>query len=71
MDVSEDLADEIGVGDVFDDAELSAAEGTKRDVDVKDPFESLRPGEWCAGRFGGGVDVGVLVGWRLIRRGVA
>ena len=49
MDVSEDLADEIGVGDVFDDAELSAAEGTKRDVDVKDPFESLRPGEWCAG----------------------
>ena len=45
LDVSEDSADEIGVGDVFDDAELSAAEGAKGDIDVEDPFQSLCPGE--------------------------
>ena len=53
--VIEDLADEIGVGDVFDDAELATAERAEGDVDVEDPFQSLCPGERCGCRFGGAV----------------
>ena len=45
LDVSEDLANEVGVGDVFDDAESATAERAKGDVDVGDPFQSLCPGE--------------------------
>ena len=45
LNVSEDLADEIGIGDIFDDAELATAERAEGDVDVEDPFQSLCPGE--------------------------
>jgi len=42
--VIEDLADEIGIGigDVFDDAALTAAERAECDVDAEDRFQSLR-----------------------------
>ncbi len=38
VDVVEDFADEIGVGDVFDEAELPTAERAEGDVDVEDTF---------------------------------
>ena len=41
LDVTEDLAHEVGIGDVFDDAELATAERAPCDVDVEDAFESL------------------------------
>ena len=40
LTVIEDLANEIGLGDVFDDAELAIAEQAPCDVDVEDAFES-------------------------------
>ncbi len=45
LDMGEDLANEVGVGDVLDDAKSASAEGTKGDIDVEDPFQSLCPGE--------------------------
>ena len=38
LTVIEDFANEIGVGDVFDDAELATAERAEGDVDVEDTF---------------------------------
>jgi hypothetical protein len=38
VDVVEDLADEFRIGDVCDDAKLSAAERAKGDVDFEDSF---------------------------------
>ena len=52
LDVSEDLANEVGVGDVFDDAKSATAERAKGDVDVEDPFQSLCPGEGRGSRGG-------------------
>ena len=51
LEVTEDLANEVGVGDVFDDAELASAERAPPDVDVEDAFESLCPREGRGGRF--------------------
>ena len=45
LDVIEDLANEISVGDVFDDTELPTAERAEGDVDIEDAFQSLCPGE--------------------------
>ena len=43
VDMVEDLADEVWIGGVADDAELPAAEGAARDVDVEDALQSLSP----------------------------
>ena len=51
LTVIEDFANEIGVGDVFDDTELATAERAPCDVDVEDAFESLCPREGSGGRF--------------------
>ena len=45
LTVIEDFANEVGVSEVFDDAELAIAERAACDVDVEDAFESLCPGE--------------------------
>ena len=50
MNVVEDLADEVGIGDVRDDPQLPAAEGAEGDVYVEDAFQSLRPGQRRGGR---------------------
>ena len=51
LEVTEDLANEVGVGDVFNDAELAIAERAACDVDVEDAFESLCPREGSGGWF--------------------
>ena len=43
LTVIEDLANEVGIGDILDDAELASAERAPCDVDVEDAFESLCP----------------------------
>jgi len=49
MDVLEDLADELWIGDIGDDPQLSAAERAEGDVYVEDALQSLRPGQWRGG----------------------
>ncbi len=49
VEVVEDLADEVGIGDIRYDPQLSAAERAKADVYFKDALQSLRPGQWCGG----------------------
>ena len=51
LEVIEDFANQVGIGDVFDDTELAIAERAACDVDVEDAFESLFPGEGSGGRF--------------------
>jgi hypothetical protein len=47
LDVVEDFADEVWIGDIGDDAQLSAAERAEGDIDFEDPFEALRAGQGC------------------------
>ena len=50
VDVVEDLADEVWIGDVPDDPQHSAAAWTEGDINFKDALQSLRPGERRGGR---------------------
>ena len=43
----------LHLGEVFDDAELAAAERTKGDIDVEDPLQSRRPREGRGWGLGG------------------
>ena len=38
VDVIKDLANEVGIGDVFHDAELAVEERAECDVEFEDPF---------------------------------
>jgi len=50
VDVVEDLADQVWIGDIRYDPQLSAAERAKADVYFKDALQSLRPGQRRGGR---------------------
>lgn len=50
VDVVEDLADQVWIGDIPNDPQLSAAERAEADVYFKDALQALRPGQRCGGR---------------------
>jgi hypothetical protein len=50
LNVVEDLADQVRIGDIRYDPQLSAAERAAGDVYVEDALQSLRPGQWRGGR---------------------
>ena len=50
VDMVEDLANQVGIGNVRYNPQLSAAERAEGDVDFKYALQSLRPGQRRGGR---------------------
>jgi hypothetical protein len=54
MDVIEDLADELWIGDIGNDTKPPAAERAECDIDFEHTLQALRPGQRRGGRGGRG-----------------